>query len=64
LAAGLIETMLNKNTVLVVGGAGYIGSHMLRLLQDQGIALLVLDDLSSSFSGAVLLSDLIVCDSS
>jgi UDP-glucose 4-epimerase len=54
--------MLNKTTVLVVGGAGYIGSHMVRLLQDQGIALLVLDDLSSGFADAVGGADLIVGD--
>jgi UDP-glucose 4-epimerase len=54
--------MLKKNTVLVVGGAGYIGSHMVRRLQNDGLALLVLDDLSSGFSDAVSGSELIVGD--
>lgn len=54
--------MLKKNTVLVVGGAGYIGSHMVRRLQDQGLALLVLDDLSSGFSDSVSGAELIVGD--
>jgi UDP-glucose 4-epimerase len=57
-----MKTMSKKNTVLVVGGAGYIGSHMVGLLQDQGLELLVLDDLSSGFADAVSGSDLIVGD--
>lgn len=57
-----MQTMLKKNTVLVVGGAGYIGSHMVRRLKDQGRALLVLDDLSSGFSDAVSGAELIVGD--
>lgn len=48
--------------VLVVGSAGYIGSHMARHLQDQGLALLVLDDLSSGFSDVVTGAQLIVGD--
>jgi len=57
-----MKTMSKKNTVLVVGGAGYIGSHMVRHLQDRGLALLVLDDLSSGFADAVLGAELIVGD--
>ncbi len=34
-------------TWLVTGGAGYIGAHVVRALQDAGIPALVLDDLSS-----------------
>jgi UDP-glucose 4-epimerase len=34
-------------TVLIVGGAGYIGSHMVWQLHDQGKKVVVLDDLSS-----------------
>lgn len=57
-----MKTMSKKKTVLVVGGAGYIGSHMVRRLQDQGLALLVLDDLSSGFADAVPGAELIVGD--
>ncbi len=39
--------------VLVVGGAGYIGSHMVRLLGRQGHQVVVLDNLSTGFSPAV-----------
>lgn len=34
-------------TTLVTGGAGYIGSHVCRLLQDRGERVVVVDDLSS-----------------
>lgn len=40
--------------ILVVGGAGYIGSHMVKLLLEQGEELLVLDDLSTGHRDAVL----------
>jgi len=39
--------------ILVVGGAGYIGSHMVRKLADQGRDVLVLDDLSTGHAKAV-----------
>ncbi|MBF0494266.1 MAG: UDP-glucose 4-epimerase GalE [Candidatus Omnitrophica bacterium] len=38
----------NKN-VLVVGGAGYIGSHMVRLLLEKGYKPLVFDNLSTGY---------------
>ena len=36
-------------TILVTGGAGYIGSHMVHELHDAGEAVVVLDDLSTGF---------------
>lgn len=36
----------NKAQILVIGGAGYIGSHMVRDLLETGYEVLVLDDLS------------------
>ncbi|MDB4938259.1 MAG: UDP-glucose 4-epimerase [Labilithrix sp.] len=40
-------------TVLVTGGAGYIGSHTVHRLREQGRAVVVLDDLSSGRREAV-----------
>lgn len=39
--------------MLVCGGAGYIGSHMARLLHQQGHEVVVLDDLSTGHREAV-----------
>lgn len=41
-------------TVLVTGGAGYIGSHMVLALIDAGEPVVVLDNLSTGFRWAVL----------
>jgi UDP-glucose 4-epimerase len=40
-------------TVLVTGGAGYIGSHTVLALRDAGETVVVLDDLSTGFRSAV-----------
>lgn len=40
-------------TVLVTGGAGYIGSHMVHELVDRGEPAIVVDNLSTGFSWAI-----------
>src|SRR5262252_1251697 len=40
-------------TILVTGGAGYIGSHMIHALIDAGEAVIVLDNLSAGFKWAI-----------
>src|SRR3984893_5753052 len=40
-------------TVLVTGGAGYIGSHMVHALVDAGERVAVLDNLTTGFDWAV-----------
>jgi len=41
-------------SILVTGGAGYIGSHVVKLLGERGERLVVLDDLSTGNRDAVL----------
>ncbi|MFN7183861.1 MAG: UDP-glucose 4-epimerase GalE [Thermomonas haemolytica] len=48
--------------ILVVGGAGYIGSHMVKQLRREGFAVAVADDLSSGRREAVLGAPLHVGD--
>ena len=47
-------------TILVTGGAGYIGSHVVRQLAERGERVVVLDDLSTGFRSAVLDAPLVV----
>ncbi|MFH1378203.1 MAG: UDP-glucose 4-epimerase GalE [Planctomycetota bacterium] len=41
------------NTVLVTGGAGYIGSHAVKLLRDRGDSVVVIDNLSYGHKDAL-----------
>jgi UDP-glucose 4-epimerase len=51
-----------RGAILVTGGAGYIGSHVVRQLGEAGEKIIVLDDLSRGFRQAVAAGDLIVGD--
>ena len=49
-------------TILVTGGAGYIGSHVVRQLGERGERVVILDNLSTGFRSAVLNGLLVVGD--
>lgn len=51
--------MQNLN-ILVTGGAGYIGSHMVDMLIKQGYKVIVLDNLSTGYKDSVVDAELIV----
>ncbi len=48
--------------ILVTGGAGYIGSHVVKLLGKKGFEILTYDNLSTGHRWAVLYGDLIKAD--
>lgn len=52
------------NTILVSGGAGYIGSHVVKLLGERGERVVVLDNLSTGFRDNVLYGELVVGNTS
>jgi UDP-glucose 4-epimerase len=45
---------MSRSSILVTGGAGYIGSHVVLQLRARGEQVVVLDDLSTGFKQAVL----------
>jgi UDP-glucose 4-epimerase len=50
----LLKTLIRETMrILVVGGAGYIGAHMSKLLAESGHEVVVLDDLSTGHRAAV-----------
>jgi UDP-glucose 4-epimerase len=48
------------SSILVTGGAGYIGSHVVRQLVERGERVVVLDNLSTGYRSAVLGAPLVV----
>jgi UDP-glucose 4-epimerase len=51
---------MSRPSILVTGGAGYIGSHVVLQLRARGERVVVLDDLSTGFKQAVLDTPLVV----
>ncbi|HEX4481495.1 MAG TPA: UDP-glucose 4-epimerase GalE [Rudaea sp.] len=52
--------MSRSGSILVTGGAGYIGSHVVLQLVEAGERVVVLDDLSSGFADAVIGAELVI----
>ena len=50
---------MTRKSILVTGGAGYIGSHVVKLLGERGENIIVLDDLSTGFEEAILYGEFI-----
>jgi UDP-glucose 4-epimerase len=53
---------ISRNRILVTGGAGYIGSHVVKQLGEAGHEVTVLDNLSTGRREAVLSGELVVGD--
>jgi UDP-glucose 4-epimerase len=53
---------VSNGTILVTGGAGYIGSHVVRQLGERGEKIVVLDNLGRGFRRAVTAGELVVGD--
>lgn len=53
---------MDTKLLLVVGGCGYIGSHMVKCLLDAGHRVVVLDDLSAGFRDSLLGGELVTGD--
>jgi UDP-glucose 4-epimerase len=53
---------MGRGTILVTGGAGYIGSHVVLQLRERGESVVVLDDLSRGFRQSVGDTPLVVGD--
>ena len=51
-----------RRPILVTGGAGYIGSHVVLQLVEAGERVVVVDNLSTGFADAVIGAELVVAD--
>ena len=53
---------MSTSSILVTGGAGYIGSHVVRQLGEAAERVVVLDNLARGFRQAVTAGELVVGD--
>jgi UDP-glucose 4-epimerase len=57
-----IDFFMKNKKILVTGGAGYIGSHVVRQLGANEESVVTLDNLSTGFEAAVTAGDLVIGD--
>lgn len=50
---------MTKGAILVTGGAGYIGSHVVRQLGEAGERVVIVDNLSTGFADSILHGDFV-----
>lgn len=60
--AGIRRKSMTISKILVTGGAGYIGSHVVRQLGDAGESVVTLDNLSTGFAAAVTRGEFVLGD--
>lgn len=53
---------MSRGTVLVTGGAGYVGSHVCKALAQAGYVPIAFDDLRTGFADAVRWGPLVRAD--
>lgn len=53
---------MNQTSILVTGGAGYIGSHVVRQLGERKERIVVIDNLATGFKDSVLHGELVIGD--
>ena len=53
---------MDNDKILVTGGAGYIGSHVVRQLSANGENVITLANLSTGFTAAVTAGELVIGD--
>jgi len=59
---GFSKANMTETSILVTGGAGYIGSHVVRQLGEAKENVIILDNLSTGFRGAALYGEFIEGD--
>ncbi len=54
------KSPIQKSSILITGGAGYIGSHIAKQLAEAGERIIILDDLSTGYTQNILVDDFII----
>ena len=57
-----IQHLREKMNIFIIGGAGYIGSHMVKIAHNAGHKVITLDNLSTGHQSSVLYGEFEFCD--